>query len=31
MRKLIDEVAGYLEQTWDLMVRQAADYRHRAV
>ena len=21
MRKLIDEVAGYLEQTWDLMVR----------
>lgn len=29
MRKLIDEVAGYLEQTWDLMVRQAADYRHR--
>ena len=31
MRKVIDEVAGYLEQTWDLMVRQAADYRHRGV
>lgn len=26
LRKLIDETAGYLEQTWDLMIRQADRY-----
>ncbi len=28
LRRLIDEKSGYLEQTWDLMVRQAAGYKH---
>ncbi len=28
LRRLIDEKSGYLEQTWDLMVRQAAGYVH---
>ena len=26
MRKVIDEMSGYLEQTWDLMTRQADRY-----
>ena len=28
LRKLVDEMAGYLEQTWDLMQRQAERYEH---
>ncbi len=28
LRKLVDEVAGYLELTWDLMQRQAERYVH---
>ena len=28
LRKLVDEMAGYLEQTWDLMQRQAERYVH---
>lgn len=27
LRHLVDEVAGYLEQTWDLMQRQAAEHQ----
>ena len=28
LKKLVDEMAGYLEQTWDLMQRQAERYEH---
>jgi len=28
LRKLVDDMAGYLEQTWDLMQRQAERYVH---
>ncbi len=28
LRKLVDEMAGYLEQTWGLMQRQAERYEH---
>ena len=29
LRQLVDETAGYLEQTWDLMQRQAAEHQRR--
>jgi len=28
LREIIDQKSGYLEQTWDLMTRQAARYVH---